>query len=308
MNCPRVFVVILNYNGAPWLRPCLDAALLTAYPDFSVIVVDNASTDNSLELIAAHYPEITLFAEKENKGFSAGNNIGIQYALFHQADYVVLLNPDTKVKPSWLTALIEVGEKEPELGILGGVQLRYDDNKWNSWTLSALRPEQQALLSDSERCPVWLEMEWVEGACFAMKRAVLEKIGLLDPIYFSFYEELDYCRRARYHGFHTALVAGCLLHHYRGGVWQADAQRQAARDYQCDKSQFIYALTAPDKSLLANLANYLVTYAVKCQEALRALSCARLLALTLMQFSVWRKGFALWRKWRADRLRLSVYA
>ena len=307
LNYPRVFVVILNYNGAPWLQPCLDAALLTAYPNFSVIVVDNASTDNSRELMAAHYPEIILLAENENKGFSAGNNAGIQYALLHQADYVVLLNPDTKVKPNWLTALIEVGEKEPELGILGGVQLRYDDDKWNSWTLTALRPEQRALLSDKKSCPAWMEMEWVEGACFAMKRAVLEKIGLFDPIYFAFYEELDYCRRARCHGYRTALVTDCMIHHYRGGIWQADAQRQAARDYQCDKSQFIYSLTAPDKSLLANLSAYLITYVVKCKEAFTALSYSRLYTLTTMQFAVWRKALVIWRKWRNDRRGLPVY-
>jgi GT2 family glycosyltransferase len=131
---------------------------------------------------------------------------------------------------------------------------------------------------------------------------VLERVGLFDPIYFSFYEELDYCRRARFQGFETALVTDCLIHHHRGGVWQADAQRQAARDYQCDLSQFIYALTAPDKSLGGNLLNYLVTYGVKCKEALRALRFGQLVSLTRMQFAVWSKGPRLWRKWRADRL------
>jgi hypothetical protein len=79
------------------------------------------------------------------------------------------------------------------------------------------------------------------------------------------------------------------------------------RDYQCDKSQFIYSLTAPDKSLFANLLNYFVTYAVKCKESLLAFRYSRLATLTLMQFSVWRKGLAIWRKWRADRDRLPVY-
>ncbi|NOT64034.1 MAG: glycosyltransferase family 2 protein [Acidobacteria bacterium] len=304
---PRVFVVIVNYSGARWLRPCLDTLLKTSYVNFSVIVVDNASTDNSREIITEHYSQITLLAEKQNLGFSAGNNIGIRYALACQADYVVLLNPDTKVKPNWLTALIDVAEKEPDVGILGGVQLRYDDDEWNSWTSAVLSSRQKDLLTDSARCPAWLEMEWVEGACFAIKRTVLEKVGLFDAIYFSFYEELDYCRRARYHGFRTALVTGCRLHHFRGGVWQADEQRRRMRDYQCDKSQFIYSLTAPDKSLLGNLRNYFVTLAVKAKEALLALRCRHFFALALMQFSVWRNGAALWRKWRADRLRLSGY-
>jgi hypothetical protein len=301
---PKASVVILNYNGARWLRACLDAVLATTYSNFSVIVVDNASTDDSLSVLRSSYPQITLVAETENKGFSAGNNTGIQAALQQGADYVVLLNPDTKVKPGWLSALIGVGEKQAAIGILGAAQLRYNNEEWNAWTTTALTAEQQALLTNGTE---WLEVEWVEGACFAMKRAVLQTVGLFDPIYFSFYEELDYCRRARYHGYRTALVTDCLVHHHGGGIWQADAQRNAARNYQCDRSQFIYSLTAPDKTLAANLLNYLVTYAVKCKESLLTFHYSQLVRLTLMQFSVWRKGLAIWRKWRADRHRLPVY-
>jgi hypothetical protein len=303
LAAPRVFIIIVNYNGARWLSPCLDAVLQTDYGNFSVIVVDNNSTDDSRAIIQGNYASVILLAEKQNLGFSSGNNVGIRYALAHQADYVVLLNPDTKVKPSWLKALIEVGEENVTLGVLGGVQLRYDSDEWNDWTNAILSSDKKARLKNA----AWLEMEWVEGACFAIKRAVLEQVGLFDSIYFSFYEELDYCRRARYHGFRTALVAGCLLHHYRGGVWQADAERKVARDYQCDKSQFIYSLTAPDKSLWANLINYVVTLGVKAKESFLAFRYRQLFHLALIQFSVWRKGAALWRKWRADRLRLSGY-
>jgi GT2 family glycosyltransferase len=305
LNAPNVAIVILNYNGARWLRPCLEAVLQTAYENFSVIVVDNASTDGSHHIVTEQFPSVKLFAETENLGFSAGNNVGIRHALENGADYVVLLNPDTKVKPAWLSALVAVGEQEKRLGILGAVQLRYDDDEWNSWTTTALNAAQKAALKDG--ATRWQKLEWVEGACFAMKRAVLETVGLFDPIYFSFYEELDYCRRARFHGYETALVTDCQIHHYRGGVWQADAERQAERDYQCDQSQFIYSLTAPDKSLLANVGNYFVTYAVKCKEALLAFDHGQILALTKMQFTVWRKGLLIWRKWRADRLGLSLY-
>lgn len=304
---PRIFVVVLNFNGARWLTACLDALLQTTYPSFSIIVVDNASTDDSPNLIRERYSEVILLQRHRNDGFSAGNNEGIHYALERQANYVVLLNPDTKVKPDWLSRLIEVGEREPHLGILGAVQLRYESDEWNSWTRTVLKPEQQALLLDQKHCPTWLEMEWVEGSCFAIKREVLQSVGLFDPIFFSFYEEIDYCRRARYHGFHTGLVTQCRLHHYRGGVWETTSESQTARDYQCDKSQFIYSLTAPDRAITKNLINYGRTFLVKGKEALTTMRYARLLTLAWMQLSIWCLGLVIWRKWRADRLKLTGY-
>ena len=304
---PRAFVVIVNYNGERWLPACLDALTQTDYASFSVIVVDNASTDNSRSLIADHYSQVTLLAEKQNLGFSAGNNVGIRYALAQQADYVVLLNPDTRVEPDWLARLVEIGEQQPRLGILGALQLSYDGDEFNSWTRTALMPEQQALLLDISRCPAWLEMEWVEGSCFAIKREVLRAVGLFDPVFFSFYEEIDYCRRARYHGFLTGLVTQSRFHHYRGGVWEADRASRAKRDFQCDKSQFIYSLTAPDQALLKNIFSYVRTFLVKGKEALVSMRYKRLLALAWMQLSIGRDSLIIWRKWRADRLKLTGY-
>ena len=152
---PHVSVVILNYNGARWLQACLDAVLATRYSKFSVIVIDNASTDDSLALIRSSYSQVTLFTQTENKGFSAGNNVGIQHALNNGSDYVVLLNPDTKVKPNWLSALVAVGERESEVGVLGAVQLCYDSEEWNSWTMTALTATQRTLLTGDTP---WLAM------------------------------------------------------------------------------------------------------------------------------------------------------
>ena len=304
---PCVYVVVLNFNGVRWLTACLDALLQTTYANFTVIVVDNASTDDSVNLIRERFSDVILLLQNRNDGFSAGNNQGIRYALERHADYVVLLNPDTKVKPDWLSHLIEVGEQLTHVGILGAMQLGYDDDDWNSWTRNVLKPEQQALLLDDNRCPAWLEVEWVEGSCFAIKREVLQAVGLFDPIFFSFYEEIDYCRRARYHGFSTGLVTKSFFHHYRGGVWAATQKKQTVRDYQCDKSQFIYSLTAPDQAIAKNLINYGQTFLVKGKEALMGMRYARLLTLAWMQFSILRHGRTIWRKWRADRLKLTGY-
>jgi GT2 family glycosyltransferase len=303
---PSVFVIILNFNGSRWLPACLDTLSQTSYSKFSTVVVDNASTDDSRSIVEK-YSQITLLENLQNNGFSVGNNLGIRYALAQQADYVVLLNPDTKVKPSWLSEIISIGEQQPSIGILGAVQLNYEGDELNAWTKTMLQPAQQALLVNPSADAAWVEMEWVEGSCFAIKRKVLQAVGLLDPIYFSFYEEIDYCRRARYQGYRTVLVTQSRFHHYRGGIWKANKEKRLLREYQCDNSQLIYSLTAPDKAAVENILNYGKTFLVKCKEALVALNFNYFFALVYMQLSIWRNIRAIRRKWCSDRLRLTGY-
>jgi GT2 family glycosyltransferase len=299
---PSVYIIILSYNGSRWLESCLASVQATEYPNFKVILVDNASNDNSVESVRNRYPQVTVIINNHNYGFSEGNNIGIRSALSAGADYVVLLNQDTRVTPRWLSELVSVGESDKRIGILGAVQLKYDNDDLNSWTMSAMR-EHLGQLEYPTRptTPLWIPVKWVEGACFAIKREVLEKIGLLDPIYFAFYEEIDFCRRASYHGFAVALVPRSRIHHYRGGSWQAERKLERERNYRCDRSQFIYNLTDPRKSLLGNLFSYLVTLGTKGKELLLDFDWARARDLLSIQVDVLANCGKLFGKWRRER-------
>jgi GT2 family glycosyltransferase len=299
---PSVYIIILSYNGSRWLEACLASVLATEYPHFKIILVDNASSDNSVELARNRYPQVAVIVNNHNYGFSEGNNIGIRSALSAGADYVVLLNQDTRVTPQWLGELISAGESDKKIGILGAVQLKYDNDDFNSWTMSAMR-EHLGELKDPTRHPIptWIPVEWVEGACFAIKREVLEKIGLLDPIYFAFYEEIDFCRRASYHGFSVALVPRSRIHHYRGGSWQENRKLERERNYRCDRSQFIYNLTDPRKSLPGNLLSYLITLRTKSKELLVDFDWARARDLLSIQLEVLAKCGKLVGKWRRER-------
>jgi GT2 family glycosyltransferase len=307
---PFVYIIILSYNGRRWLEACLASVLATEYPNFKIILVDNASSDNGVELVRSQYPQVTVIANNRNYGFSEGNNIGIRSALSAGADYVVLLNQDTRVTPQWLSELIRAGESDERIGILGAVQLNYDNDDFNSWTTSAMREHLGELKKPTRSStpppppplpPPWIPVEWVEGACFAIKREVLEKIGLLDPIYFAFYEEIDFCRRASYHGFSVALVPRSRIHHYRGGSWQEDGKLERERNYRCDRSQFIYNLTDPRKSLPGNLLSYLVTLRTKSKELLLDFDCARARDLLSIQLDVLANCGKLFGKWRRER-------
>ena len=295
---------MLNYNGLQWLRGCLDALFDSNYPNFRVILVDNASGDGSVQIALDHYPQVEVIANPLNYGFSEGNNIGVRKALAEGAEYVVLLNPDTKVEPDWLSHLINVGSAQTEVGILGAVQLEYSGDEFNQWTKTAFRKLLDEL-KRPESAREWIPVEWVEGACFAVKREVFEDIGLLDPIYFAFYEEIDFCRRAESHGYRIALVPRSRVRHYRGGSWEANPTIKRERDYRCDRSQFIYASTDPRISISQNLCRYFRTLGVKSKDLARSFSLPQLFNLIRIQFDLILISGSIAGKWRRDRERLS---
>jgi len=304
MPQPLVYVIVLNYNGRRWIEACIGALLKTRYKNFRIIVMDNASGDGSVEIVRSRYPQAQVMVNERNLGFSEGNNIGVCEALARNADYVVLLNPDTRVEPDWLGELIAIGEAESEVGILGAVQLEYDGAEFNSWTKTAMR-QFLGELKQPDCARAWISVEWVEGACFAVKRRVFEDIGLLDPIYFAFYEEIDFCRRAASYGYGIALVPRSRIHHYRGGSWEADLSIKRERDYRCDRSQFIYASTDPRSSILHNLWRYFITLGAKFKGAMRSFSLIRLFDLIRIQIDLIVISGSIVGKWRRDRARLA---
>ncbi|MGH8692820.1 MAG: glycosyltransferase family 2 protein [Burkholderiales bacterium] len=298
-----VYVIILNYNGRCWLPRCLSTLAETRYENFRIVVVDNASSDDSLKIVSEGFPSVEVIANGANLGFSEGNNVGIRAALENGADYVVLLNPDTKVEPGWLGALIAAGESDARIGILGAVQFEYEGDDFNDWTKTAAR-EHLDELRRLESARSYIPMAWVEGACIAVKRSVLEEVGLLDPIFFAFYEEIDLCRRAICQEYKVVLVPRSRIRHYRGGSWLAEARIARERDYRCDRSQFIYSATDPRSSLAGNFYQYLITLGTKIKDLTRSFSWERASDLAKMQMDLLRSCPAILGKWRHDRSRL----
>ncbi len=296
---PLVYIIILNYNGRAWLPACFASLFATEYPNYCVTLVDNNSTDDSIDLTQRLFPRVKVIRNAANLGFPAGNNVGIERALAAGAEYIVLLNPDTKLTPNWLAEIVSQGERAPEAGILGAVQYSYADESFNTWTRTAAAAH-LAELSQPETARQLIPLEWVEGSCFAVKRAVFQRIGLLDPLYFSFYEELDFCRRAACAGYRTMLVTNSRIHHQRGGIWAAQQNRRRA--YLCDRGQFIYTLTDPRRSLAANLKWWLITFGSKLKESLRTLDFGRLAALFQIQAFLLTHGAAVYGKWKREQL------
>jgi len=121
---PKVFIIILNWDNWTDTKDCLKSLENNGYPNYEVVVVDNGST----EKFEISDPKIKVIYNKENLGFSGGNNVGIKYALDNNADYVLLLNNDTIVNHNFLNKLVEIAEKDNKIGMVGP-KIYFPDSK-----------------------------------------------------------------------------------------------------------------------------------------------------------------------------------
>jgi hypothetical protein len=197
----RICTILVNWNGKKDTLECLDSLAKTDYPKMVTVVVDNGSTDDSVQAIRAAHPQVPVFELKENLGFAGGNNEAISWALRKSFDWILLLNNDTIVAPNLFTALLQTAQEQPNAKIFGAKIFRYHDPKridhlggrWNS-TIAEFESLHAGEL-DAPHSPE--PVDYVCGAALFMHRSVPETIGLLEPRYFLFWEETDYCFRAR---------------------------------------------------------------------------------------------------------------
>lgn len=201
----RFAVIIVNYNGGTLLEDCVRSLLREGVPALQIIVVDNGSRDGSIEGLNRSYAGLTMIRNHCNAGFARAVNQAIEQS---SAEFILLLNNDAQLEPGALQAFAEAFDKLPDLAIAGG-QLRYPDGRLQSAFAPLPSVEEEilplALLKlispgrfrrkTSETEPI--AVECVLGACFCVRSSVLPRLGLLDEDYFFFFEEIEWCQRAR---------------------------------------------------------------------------------------------------------------
>jgi GT2 family glycosyltransferase len=213
----KVSVIVLTWNGVDYVEACLEAVLAQAPPPFEVIVVDNASTDGTPDLVTERFPGVQLIRNSRNLGFAAGNNVGLRAAT---GEVLVLLNQDTLVHPGLLSALAEAFEKPP-VG-LAGCKLLYPDGtiQHAGGYLHGPRGETEhvgRLEADDGRFDAQTDPEFVTGAAIGISRQALAHIGLLDEGFSpAYYEDVDWCFRARAAGWRVVYVPNAVATHYEG--------------------------------------------------------------------------------------------
>lgn len=213
---PKVSIVILNYNGKDVLGGCLSSVFAVDYPNLEVILVDNNSRDGSFETAKGNFSKAVFIKNTENLGFSAGNNVGIRFALEKMADYVLLLNNDTRVERNFVTKLLEVAENDDGIGILSPLIFKgktkdvwFSGGKINWFKMKAFHNSNIGK-KELKSYPT----EIISGCSMLIKKKVFERIGLLDEDYFLYWEDTDFSYRAKKAGFKRVIVPGSAVCHY----------------------------------------------------------------------------------------------
>lgn len=223
-------VLIVTYNSAPQLPACLNSLRNQTLQDFEIIVVDNASRDESAALIRSDYPEVNLIASDVNLGFGNGNNKALGIA---QGRYIVLLNPDAILPADTLENALKHIEENSDAGMGGGL-LQGTQGEWqpsarlfpsllnDALTLSGLanRYAKSRFFGRFDRS--WADpkqavaIDWVVGAFAIIRRDLIDNIGLFDPRFFLYYEEVDLCRRIHEAGFKVYYWPDLVITHIGG--------------------------------------------------------------------------------------------
>jgi GT2 family glycosyltransferase len=221
---PRVSIIIVNTNELHHLKPCLQSIFQQTYPDFEALLVDNASTDGSLEYVREAYPSVKIIRNKTNLGYAGANNVGFKHA---SGELVAVLNPDTRVNPDWLIELVpfmqdqQIGLATPKILLLDRPDLI--NTCGNQVTYSGLT-FCRGLAQPMDRFSVPEIVSAVSGAAFVIKKSLLEKIGGFDESFFLYYEETDLSLRAALAGKSCLYVPTAIVYHqytFRFSPWKA---------------------------------------------------------------------------------------
>lgn len=257
---PDVSVVIVTYNGTPWLRRCLDSlAPATTGPVVEVVVVDNASTDETCRVIEQDYPHVVLIRSAENLGFGRGNNLGISHALARGARHVFLLNQDAYVLPSTLAELTAFMDAHPDLGVVSPLHCSPDPDHTDPRTLRGyLQRYALPYLADAcqGRCEPYYLTRGVNAAAWFVRSDVWRRFGGFDPLFFMYAEDDDLLCRWAYHGVHFALLPSSRVVHLRESVqgprvgWWGQVLRRARRQ----RAELLHGMKQPGFSLLHTLS------------------------------------------------------
>lgn len=218
-NIPKISIVLLNYNNYEDTFTCVESLQQVRYPNFDVIIVDNKSTNGSLEkLYRLKSDNIQIVDSGKNGGFAFGNNIGIKIANEEGAEYVLLLNNDTIVTENFLDKLLECFLYEENVGI-ATCRIMYNSERDKVWYAGGtidwnnLRAIHREINGDVYRSKGMENVEFSSGCCMMISRECLKKIGGLPEDYFMYYEDLDYCVKAKEAGYKIVYNPEGVIYH-----------------------------------------------------------------------------------------------
>lgn len=217
-NEPLIIIVILNTNRREDTLAALESVERNSYPNFKIIVLDNASTDGSKEAIRQHYPAVQVVSLEDNLGYAGNNNAGIEIAIQQGADWILILNEDTILAQDCLSILISEACKYEHVGILGPLVYHFDEKKviqtaggkmndlWDAWHVGQNEQDHGQYVTPRQ-------VDWISGCAILVRKKVFDQIGLLDAGFFYYWEETEFCLRARLNDWDILQVPAAKIWH-----------------------------------------------------------------------------------------------
>jgi GT2 family glycosyltransferase/ADP-heptose:LPS heptosyltransferase len=253
MSAPVVYAIIINFNGWPDTVECLESVYRSDYPALRVLILDNASTDGSLDRLRDWAATLTGVSEASrptlmpmgaNLGFAGANNVGLQYLLTRESNaYAWLLNNDTIVAPDAIRRMVEMAERDATIGAVGATLLQYGDPErletagggtFGEWHGMIATIRGGAMRGAPRSAPG--RIDFISGTCILVPRRTVERVGLMDERYFLYGEDIDWGARIRESGLRLAYCADAEVWHKGGGSIQHGS---ALHDYYCVKSSLL---------------------------------------------------------------------
>ncbi len=240
---PKVVIVVLNWNGGAETLGCLRSLTHLRFANCSVVVVDNASTDDSLWRIRSAYPHVAILQTAANLGYSGGNNVGIMYALREGADHVLILNSDAVLDPDSVARSVEVTQMlGDKVGVVGFATYHFDrPDVLHCLGLNTGLPGGSFYTPSPEEMArsTFLPIGSGYGCAMLLTRRLLETVGLFDENFFLMHEELDLCARAQRAG--LAVVGATQARVWHKGSVSFGGEESPLRLYYLFRNWPLYA-------------------------------------------------------------------
>ena len=241
ISLPSVAVVILNWNGKIFLEKFIPSVIASDYENLSVIVADNASTDDSVYFLKTFYPSVKILENTVNEGFSQGYNTALKQV---SADYYILLNSDVEVSPDWIAPVILLMESEENIGACQPKILSFKNKNefeyagaGGGWIDNFGYPFSRGRVFD--HCEIdngqynnTTEIFWATGAAFFVKSSVFHQLNGFDPYFFAHQEEIDLCWRMKRKGYKIYVVPDSIVYHVGGGTLAMGDRRKVYLNFR----------------------------------------------------------------------------
>lgn len=270
MEFPKIAVLVLNFNGKRHLENCFNSLRNQSYPRYDVYIVDNASSDGSIDYVRLNFPFVKVIAFDRNYGFAEAYSKAIQAVYY---EYIALLNNDTRVDFDWLRELVKAIRSDDKIVASGSKILLDQDEKKLNHAGGKLTPlgggfDIGLFEEDSELYSHMRYVGCVCGAAMLIKRDAFLRIGGFDPHFFAYFEDVDFCWRAWLYGLKILYVPSSIVYHRFGGTW--GSRTSAKRMFLGERNRLLTAFKNLNRSNLVKALAILIFFnAVRLVSLLR---------------------------------------